>query len=112
RQGTQKGADMITLYRAVSPKELDDVVSHQAFRPDPGFRSMDAKWFSETLEGAERWGQIMFDEFHIVSTTIPKNVADSMYKVRNLDNIANARSAMDDVLDLFNQTMRDLKIIR
>jgi hypothetical protein len=33
-----------------------------------------------------------------------------MYRVRNLDGIADARAAMDDVLDRFNEAIQGLKV--
>lgn len=103
--------DAITLFRAVSPGELDDIMQTGIFRPDPGLQSMDAKWFSETLDGARQWGNKYFDEFEIVSVTIPQSVADLMHYVENLDGFANARAAIDETLDLFNATMSDIRVI-
>lgn len=113
-EGVLRGAnadDAITLFRAVSPGELDDIMQTGIFRPDPGLQSMDAKWFSETLDGARQWGNKYFDEFEIVSVTIPQSVADLMHYVENLDGFANARAAIDETLDLFNATMSDIRVI-
>ncbi|MCB8952125.1 MAG: RHS repeat-associated core domain-containing protein [Ardenticatenales bacterium] len=97
--------DTVTLYRAVSPGELDDIMHTGIFRPHPDGLSMDTKWFSETLEGAKEWGSRMFDEFEVVNVIVPKDIADQMFIVKNLDGIANARAASDDVLEHFNESI-------
>jgi hypothetical protein len=102
--------ELITLYRAVSPDELIDIQRTGIFRPHPAGRSMDAKWFSETYKGARKWGNRMLGEFEVVSVTVTRTVADEMYRVRNLDGIADARAAMDDVLDRFNEAIQGLKV--
>lgn len=102
--------DAITLYRSVSPDELADVLDTGTFRPRINGHSMDAKWFSETYEGAVEWGNRMYEEFHVLSVTVSTSVADQMYRVTNLDGIANARAAIDDVLDKFNQSIRQINV--
>jgi len=104
--------DTMTLYRAVSPNELDDIMQTGIFRPDPGGKSMDAKWFSDTLAGAQRWGEAFGEKFSIISVNVPKNVADEMTRIRNLDGISDVWSAIDDVLDRFNRAILDLQVTK
>jgi hypothetical protein len=100
--------DTITLYRAVSKGEYDDIMSSGIFRPKPDGSSMDGKWFSETLEGAGEWGKQMFDEFTVVAANVSRSVADEMFQVEKLDGIANARFAIDDILTKVNYTIQKI----
>jgi hypothetical protein len=104
------GDDLITLYRAVSPEELADIQRVGFFRPHPEGLSNDVKWFSETFDGAKKWGKKMYEEFEIINVTVPRTIADEMFSVKNLDGIANARAAIDNVLDRLNQAILGLGI--
>jgi len=81
----KKGGDYIDGYRAVSKAEADDIAKH-GFRPDPSGRSMPDKWFSESREGAEKFGKNYSDLTEIVHTKVPKSVYDRSYKHSNIDN--------------------------
>ena len=84
------------LYRAVSQAELDDLLANGlTFRSVPG--AMEAKWFADDLDGAQRWAALWerWDAiaYHVVEVDVPQAVADGFYRVRNLDQIADARCA-------------------
>jgi RHS repeat-associated protein len=72
-------------YRAVSDAELDDIVEH-GFRPHPEGKSMEAKWFSETQEGAEEYTKIFTNQKNIVEAEVPQSVYDKSFKHPNIDN--------------------------
>ena len=68
----------ITLYRAISTKELVDIVEKRAFDFAPGMT--EAKYFSKSAEDAFLQGvanKKIKDNFLIVSTTIPKTTLDN-----------------------------------
>ena len=100
------GIAFVRLFRAVSPNELVDVLSHGIFRAIPS--SMQGKWFAETSKNAAEWGQrlshIGGGSFHLVQVDISQDVADKMFRLASLDQIGPARYAEGDVLDLINQT--------
>jgi hypothetical protein len=96
------------LYRAVSPEELADLLAHGSFRPGPN--SLLGKWFAETREAAQRWGELLYPAgvFHVVLVEIPQDVADQMFCLPLLDQIGPARYADGDVLAALNQQHRGI----
>ena len=72
-------------FRAVSKKEAEDIKKH-GFRPDPEGRSMQDKWFSESMEGAKQNREKYPDLSEIVPADVPKDVYDRSYKHPNIDN--------------------------
>jgi hypothetical protein len=80
--GTILVAGYFCLYRAVSPQELADVSSFGGFRPIPS--SLQGKWF--------------------VQLDVPQDVADSLFRLANLDQIGQARYAEGELLDAISQT--------
>ena len=86
------------LYRAVSKAELDDLNANGLrFRTVPG--AMEAKWFSETLEGARRWA-VQWEQwdgapYHVVEVEVPDAIANTFFRVLKLDQVADARCAAE-----------------
>jgi hypothetical protein len=95
----------ITLYRAVSPQELIDILSSNVFRVIPS--ALQGKWFAEDARDTAQWGirfwRLGGGPFHIVQVLLPEGVADQMYRLPNLDRIGPARYAEGDVLESINQ---------
>jgi hypothetical protein len=99
------GDDAVDLYRAVSKSEMDDIITNGSFRPRPDGQSMDAKWFWETLEGAQGWAQKQGLD-NIVQATVPRNVLEvASQRWQNLDGLGPAVGFIDEGLDTFNQAL-------
>ena len=71
-------------YRAVSNAELDDIAEN-GFRPHPGGRSMEDKWFSESREGAEAFRNKYDDLDNIVEADVPNDVLRRSHRDPNID---------------------------
>lgn len=71
-------------YRAVSSAEASDIAIY-GFRPHPGGRSMDDKWFSESFKGANQL-QDIFGLDQVIKAKIPLDVYGRSYKHPNIDN--------------------------
>ena len=99
REGT------VTLYRAVSQAELDDIARSGGFRPS--LHSMQGKWFAESADDAAAWGRAFYryggGAFYIVQASVPRAVADRMFRHPRLDGIGPARYADEGLLRLMNQ---------
>lgn len=106
-----RGDDAVDLYRAVSKGELDEIINNGSFRPKPDGKSMDTKWFWETLEGAKVWAKDQgLDQ--IVKVTVPSNVLDyASTHWSNLDQLGPAVSFIDDGLDVFNKAIISIRSI-
>jgi len=93
------------LYRAVSSDELADIAAQDGFRPGPN--TLEGKWFAESAEAAQRWGQLLYtmqkSGFHLIQVDIPQDVAARMFRLDLLDQIGPARYAENEVLGLINQ---------
>jgi hypothetical protein len=109
--GPAAGGGWITLYRAVSPQELADIMNRGGFFPGPP--SFQGKWFAESPEHAAAWGQLFLawtgGPCHIVEVELPLDVADQMFRLPNLDQIGPARFADLDLLPVLNQTNRGIR---
>lgn len=101
----------ISLYRAVSKAELDDIMDKHIFRPKPGSGSMDAKWFWEQASSAKGFSRIFPSLNNYVKITIPKNIIELGYRVHNLDNLGPAVSFIDDSLDALNNAIISIEQI-
>jgi hypothetical protein len=100
----------IVLYRAVSSGELNDILENQLFRPGPP-PAMDAKWFWETLTGAEGWQQ-QYNLDAIVKVTAPDEVMEFTSSTsENMDNLGPAMSFIDEGLDALNQLLTQIEIL-
>ncbi|MCP5443142.1 MAG: hypothetical protein H6968_08930 [Chromatiaceae bacterium] len=82
---SKSGDNFVDGYRAVSKAEADDIAAH-GFLPNPNGQSMQDKWFSEMLEGAEKFKKNYPDLDEVVKTKVPKDVYDRSYKHPNIDN--------------------------
>ncbi len=73
------GDGSVTLYRAVSQAESDDIAAINGFRPGPN--SYEGKLFAATAEDAASYGRINDtsrpggEPFHIVETRVPASLA-------------------------------------
>ena len=90
------------LFRAVSPLQLADILAINDFRSVAN--SLEGKWFAETKDDADRWGQLLYGAapFHVVQVEIPAEVAALMFRLPVLDQIGPARYADGEVLVLIN----------
>lgn len=85
REAADNADNFVDGYRAVSKSEADDIIEN-GLRPKPNGQSMEDKWFSETLEGAEKFKEKYPDLEDIVKVKVPKEVYDRSYKHSNIDN--------------------------
>ena len=84
---------------------MDDIITNGSFRPRPDGQSMDAKWFWETLGGAQGWAQKQGLD-NIVQATVPRNVLEvASQRWQNLDGLGPAVGFIDEGLDTFNQAL-------
>jgi hypothetical protein len=100
---------VIRLYCAVSPDELADLQTFGEFRP--GQNSLLGKWFAETTEAAQRWGELLYQGqvFHVVEVDVPSDIADVMFCLTMLDQIGPARYAEGDALTELNQRHQGIR---
>jgi hypothetical protein len=74
--------DSVSLFRAVSRAEADDIATH-GFRQAPDGRSYEGKLFATSAEDAARYGRINHgldnEPFHIVEASVPRSYADGLY---------------------------------
>lgn len=92
--------DTIQLFRHVDPIELEDIRATGEFRLGPNSRG---KYFAETAEHAEQWGQMLNNgERAVVATNVPWSVADQLFTWEKLDGIGPARFVSPEPLDWFN----------
>ncbi|WP_380168902.1 DUF6531 domain-containing protein [Jannaschia sp. R86511] len=102
------GDDLVALYRHVSPDELADIQASGAFRSANG--SMEGKWFAETSEHAQQWGDALNGGAgDIVTTNLPRDVADSLMRLEKLDGIGPARYAVD--LERLNRVIDRIRVL-
>jgi hypothetical protein len=102
------------LYRAVCWAEFEDIQLRRVFRPVAS--SMEGKWFAEKLEDAREWGQRFYQPnelpFSIVYVDIPDQLAEQMFRTANLDGIGPARWADLDLLNLINQKIGAIMVVK
>jgi hypothetical protein len=94
----------LRLFRAVSPQELADIRAFGSFRSIPG--AMEGKWFAEVLDHAIEWGKLLYpqnQQYLVVRTDVPQDVADLMFRVAFLDRIGPARYADEVILQMQTQ---------
>jgi len=87
-----------TLYRAVSNAEFEQIMETGTF--EAGANSLGGKWFAETAEHANQWGEILEGKgaFKVVDAKIPTVQADKFMRLERLDGIGPARYAELDQL--------------
>ncbi|MGB6057708.1 MAG: hypothetical protein WBF71_05540, partial [Microthrixaceae bacterium] len=77
------GDDTVSLFRAVSQSEADDIARH-GFRAHPGGRSMETKLFTTSPENAVDIGRRLYrdpgDSFHAVRVDVPQSFAHDLYR--------------------------------
>ena len=89
----------MTLYRAVSRAESDDIRLCDAFRTLPG--QMEGKWFAESPADARTWAaRLGVAEPAIVCATVPDSVAALLFRLESLDGVGPGRFATADDLPL------------
>ncbi len=100
--------DAVALFRHVSPGELMNIQATGAFRP--GINSLDGKWFAETAEHARQWGDTLSGGIgEVVTTNVPRDIADAMLRLEKLDGIGPARYADD--LEQFNRAIDGIRVL-
>lgn len=76
------GDDTVSLFRAVSKAEADDIAGN-GFRQAPSGLSYEGKLFATSADDAARYGRINYGQdgvpFHIVETRVPPSFADQLY---------------------------------
>jgi hypothetical protein len=83
--------DCVSLYRSVSPGEMADIQNTGMFRMGPN--SSMGKWFAENPADAAEWGRALGNDGGVVGATMPRTIADQMFRLDRLDNIGPARYA-------------------
>jgi RHS repeat-associated protein len=101
--------EVVSLYRAISSSELDDIVSNNVLQPKLGGGSMDAKWFWEGLDSAKDFMAQMPDLNHIVNVKVPSSIINTGYRVPNLDNLGPAVGFIDDALIELNKAIISIR---
>lgn len=81
----------VTLYRAVSEEELQQLMRTGKFEAVPS--SLEGKFFAESAEDAAQWGERLEGARHyrIVEVELPSSVANSIVRWEKLDGIGPAR---------------------
>ena len=83
--------ETVTLYRAVSEGELQQLMRTGKFEAVPS--SLEGKFFAESAEDAAQWGEVLDGSGHyrIVEVDFPISVANSLLRWEKLDGIGPAR---------------------
>jgi hypothetical protein len=82
--------EIVTLYRAVSEGEFQQLVRTEKFEAVPS--SLEGKFFAESAEDAAQWGEMLGASlYRIVEVALPASVAKSLLRWENLDGIGPAR---------------------
>ena len=97
---------VVTLFRAVSEKELADIAAKGAFRAVGS--SVEGKYFATTVADAMAWGQKFFGEsYRIISATVSKDALKAMHYWDRLDGIGPAFfSTIDNLKRVVIQLVR------
>jgi hypothetical protein len=84
----------LTLYRAVSQAEYDDIKQSARLESVPEAME-DHKWFAERCADAFRWGEALYGDqpFHIIKARWPRSKIGRFTFLPNLDHIGPARCA-------------------
>lgn len=71
----------------MSEEEYDDLKKERRYRQRPDGRSMEGKWFSDTLEGAICEGKQLHPEqkFRVAGGDVPDEIADKAHRTRDID---------------------------
>lgn len=96
-----------TLYRAVTEAEAISIREIGKFSTGPN--SLGGKWLAETLEHAQKWGDLMNGKgvSKILEVKLPKPVADQLMRLERLDGVGPARYG--ELNQLEQATIREIK---
>jgi hypothetical protein len=96
--------EMVTLYRAVSEEEFQQLLITGKFRIAP--HALEGKFFAEHPEHAAAWGEALegAGQYRIVEVELTASVADKLMRWERLDGIGPARYA--DLSELESATIR------
>jgi hypothetical protein len=83
--------ETVTLYRAVSELEYQQLLRTGKFATVPG--SLEGKFFAETASDAAQWGERLEDagNYRIVEVEFSTRVAENLLRWEKLDGIGPAR---------------------
>jgi hypothetical protein len=83
--------ETVTLYRAVSEAEWQQLMRIGKFEAVPG--SLEGKFFAESAEDAAQWGEILewAGHYRIVEVELATSAANSFLRWEKLDGIGPAR---------------------
>jgi hypothetical protein len=102
-----EGGDSVQLFRHADPAELQSIRNTGEFRLGP---NSTGKYFAETPEHAQQWGEAINNgEGAVVETTVPRSAADQPFRWEKLDGIGPARFVSPDQLDCFNQVTNGIR---
>jgi hypothetical protein len=84
--GESAADETVSVYRAVSLAENDDIAATGTLRPVAGSIEK-GKWCSTSAEGAQKWGGYFYGNspYKIVEIRLPRGVANRLYGWANLD---------------------------
>jgi hypothetical protein len=96
--------EMVTLYRAVSEEEFQQLLITGKFRIAP--HALEGKFFAEHPEHAAAWGEALegAGQYRIVEVELTASVADKLMRWERLNGIGPARYA--DLSELESATIR------
>lgn len=82
---------MVTLYRAVSEEEFQQLLNTGKFEATP--YALEGKFFAEHPEDAATWGEALegAGQYRVVEVELTASVADEMLRWERLDGIGPAR---------------------
>ncbi len=74
--------DSVSIFRAVSRTELEDIQAFGGFRQAMSGRSYESKLFATTAEDARRFGEMLYgsEQFYIVEATVPRTFAERLFR--------------------------------
>lgn len=103
RSAVSNKGGTVSLFRAVSTAEFQDISNIKGFRPAPG--SMETKLFATSADDAAKFGRMLYGDtpFKIVQVDVPESVAGALY---SFETDGMPTIAVDpDQLDQFNQVV-------
>jgi hypothetical protein len=108
-KGTDKGEEVVDLYRAVSPAEYDDIMKNKAFRPGP--RSYEGKQFGLSFDEILKLSDFFPDSAAIIRARVPKSVFDKLDHTPVDKHILKSGNVTvtPDKYDMFNKSIIEIK---
>lgn len=107
-----------SLYRAVSSRELDDILNNHIIRTDPSevtqaFES--GKWFTNSVDLAGKWGEYFSkmegQPYYVIEINMPQTIVNQMTYEPFLD-YGPAWFADESVLVALNQVFNFIQLIK